>query len=380
MAPSFPRMLLVASFLLLLDANAAVGASDHYASYADRLQRLDRTKQIAVEEIGRSVEGRRIYAAALMPTDTQRADTIPRVLVISGQHGNEQTPVSAVSKLLARERSLPGDILIVVVPVANPDGFARMQRANARSIDLNRNWNALDQPETTAVASLVEQLRPDVIIDLHEWATRENYKPNCVEIAGFGDGPQHRLARILASRIKMSTSNSNVTLNATHYSQGSDTRLAHRWYAEQGICAMLIETSPDSPLEDREAAYIQAVTAVLEALSDGRPAVMENLDAMRDGSPNESSWAAALCARTNTDPVNPPMHSAVWLTAVFGAIYLAVRSACMRKNEVLNDGFRRRNPVRARALSTTEAVRFDLPVHARIALLQTLRTRPSDRS
>jgi hypothetical protein len=383
MALSLSRMILTASVLLLLDASSAAGAPDRYASTSDRLETIGKSEHIAVEKIGHSLHDRPLYSVAVMPTDTQRMDTVPRVVVISGQHGNEQTPVSAMLKLLgdeARGRSLPGDILLVFVPVANPDGFARIKRANSKSIDLNRNWNAPDQPETTAIASLIEQFQPDVIIDLHEWATQDSYKPSCVEIAGFGDGPQHRLARILASRIQMKTSNSSVTLNAIHYSHGSDPRLAHRWYTEQGICGMLIETSPDSPLEAREAAYTQAVTAVLEALSDGKPAVMENLAAMRDGKAAENVWVAALCARTNASPVTQPAHSGLWLIVVFGAIYLAVRIACRRKNEILNDGLRRRNPVRLRTLSTTEAVRFDLPVHARIALLHTFRTRPSDRS
>jgi protein MpaA len=66
-----------------------------------------------------------------------------------------------------------------LVPVANPDGSAAGMRCNANGVDLNRNfpweWRPGDggpapgsEPETQALMALVERLRPDVVIWVHQ--------------------------------------------------------------------------------------------------------------------------------------------------------------------------------------------------------------------
>ena len=66
-----------------------------------------------------------------------------------------------------------------LVPEANPDGSASGQRCNANGVDLNRNfpfeWTsadggpaALSEPETQTLTVLVERLRPDVVVWVHQ--------------------------------------------------------------------------------------------------------------------------------------------------------------------------------------------------------------------
>jgi protein MpaA len=100
-----------------------------------------------------------------------------RVLVIGGLHGNEPASPPVVRGLL--QAQIDPDVEVWLVPVANPDGVAAGLRCNANGVDLNRNypfeWRPRDggpaplsEPETQALAALVEQLRPDVVVWVHQ--------------------------------------------------------------------------------------------------------------------------------------------------------------------------------------------------------------------
>ena len=92
-------------------------------------------KRLARETIGRSHLGRPI-------TVTQLGAGSRRLLIVGGVHGNESGTAVAgqfVAYLLAHPEALPSGARIDVVACANPDGYARRTRGNARSVDLNRN-------------------------------------------------------------------------------------------------------------------------------------------------------------------------------------------------------------------------------------------------
>ncbi|MEQ1501336.1 MAG: M14 family metallopeptidase [Myxococcota bacterium] len=141
---------------------------------------------------GRSVEGRDLVAIEL-PGDG------PEVWVTAGIHGIEFIGVATALAILAAG-PLPGARL-VVCPVLNPDAYAATEggarrRVNARGVDLNRNfplpygarpsrWSALgagsnrpgdhtyrgpnprSEPETDALAALIEARRPHASANLH---------------------------------------------------------------------------------------------------------------------------------------------------------------------------------------------------------------------
>ena len=121
---------------------------------------------------GRTVQGRDIDVF-VRSVDAPRR----RVLVIGGVHGNEPVTPPAVRGLL--NSAIAPDVEVWLVPVANPDGSAAGVRCNANGVDLNRNfpweWHPSDggpaplsEPETQALAGLVEQLHPDLVIWLHQ--------------------------------------------------------------------------------------------------------------------------------------------------------------------------------------------------------------------
>ena len=139
--------------------------------------------QIFTRAIGRSIEGRELIVEA----NFDLAVEPPRVLtlLIGGQHGDEPATVRLLESF--RSAHLAADLPpTAILALANPDGFARRTRYNARGVDLNRNcgfnWRAnseepsgpgpWSEPESCALRDFVLGWRPAKIVSLH-WALAE---------------------------------------------------------------------------------------------------------------------------------------------------------------------------------------------------------------
>ncbi len=172
------------------------------SSYEDVTRRI---VALGGEEYGRSVEDEPLWRVT---SGAPRG--APTILVVGGLHAMEH--VGTLAALTLAERVAAGAASpawrgrrLVVAPLANPDGFRAVQRAraagsrrfmraNARGVDLNRNfaahWNdshwltralprvfapgagPLSEPETAALDALAAAERPSVVISLHafgEW-------------------------------------------------------------------------------------------------------------------------------------------------------------------------------------------------------------------
>ena len=131
-----------------------------------------------VRIIGQSVQGRPIE----MHTFGNGASP---VLVMAAIHGDETTSVNIARGLLDELRIKPPATPVVIIPVANPDGFAAGTRTNANKIDLNRNFPSKNfnqrspgrtfrggaapasEPETRALIAVIDRLKPRLIITVH---------------------------------------------------------------------------------------------------------------------------------------------------------------------------------------------------------------------
>lgn len=136
------------------------------------------------------------------------------IVVLASIHGDEAETTVVVSEAL---RCIPRDDLqAAVILCGNPDGMLRGTRGNGRGVDLNRNFptsnwspdpvcyksranDARDialspgtapasEPETGALLSLLERLRPRAVVSLHSALA-------CVDDAGAS-----HLGRRLAER------------------------------------------------------------------------------------------------------------------------------------------------------------------------------------
>jgi len=136
--------------------------------------------------IGRSVEGRDITVLANFDLSAAPAPA-NTALVIGGTHGDEPATTGLVERFAQSAawtalRECP----TVLLPLANPDGYERGTRYNARGVDLNRNcgfnWRAASEepagpgpwsePENVALRDFILAWRPAKIVSLH-WALAE---------------------------------------------------------------------------------------------------------------------------------------------------------------------------------------------------------------
>jgi hypothetical protein len=94
--------------------------------------------------IGLSAQGRPIVAHQLGAGPIWRA-------LIGAIHGSYERNTAALmmrmlDHLLANPKEIPDEITLIIVPVANPDGYAAgsntiVGRTNGNGVDLNRNWD-----------------------------------------------------------------------------------------------------------------------------------------------------------------------------------------------------------------------------------------------
>ncbi|MGI5214102.1 M14 family zinc carboxypeptidase [Plantactinospora sp. CA-290183] len=98
------------------------------------------------------------------------------VWLAAGVHGTERSGTNAVLRIMyeladrsdAEATALLDALLLVVVPVQNPDGHDQGERGNYYGFDLNRDWFAATQAETPGKLALLGEYPPVTLLDLHE--------------------------------------------------------------------------------------------------------------------------------------------------------------------------------------------------------------------
>jgi len=146
---------------------------------------------VTILPLGASQEGVPIEALAFTrdpaaatpaaPTSAIATARRPAVLIVAGQHGDE--PAGSEALIVAARELVAGgydpvlaQVDIYIVPRLNPDGAALGQRAAADGVDVNRDHLLLRTPEAQALAELVRDVAPIVVLDLHEYAVDAGFE------------------------------------------------------------------------------------------------------------------------------------------------------------------------------------------------------------
>lgn len=128
------------------------------------------------------------------------------LLVFGAIHGDEPGSAALCTRFLSEVVGRAAIAPLAVIEVTNPDGYARAQKDNAAGVDLNRNFPSsswqlahapgydpgprpLSEPESAALAALVEARRPRVIVAVHQPFACVNW-----------DGPATALAEAMSAR------------------------------------------------------------------------------------------------------------------------------------------------------------------------------------
>ncbi|MEN6372159.1 MAG: DUF2817 domain-containing protein [Armatimonadota bacterium] len=366
----------------------AFAETDSYGRFTGQIQKLASNNSIAVSKIGASALGRPIYAVTV--TNPGKPESIStdriRIVVLSGQHGDEPLPAYAMLDLLesfARHgkeisRKDLQNVVIIFIPVVNPDGFAAGTRVNSTGADINRDWIKCSQPETSAVTKLIKEFKPHILIDQHEWTKDDPHRPNCIETAEFGHNANQQLARLLASSCIRRSSANGLMLRPAYYIRQSDPSMAHRHFADSGICAMLVETSPDSPMKNRSTAYKEVVSAIITALSSPTDHIMLNDVSILMNKRGDAHKWLNVCDKWQVQPDStaPP----ACILALLAAVVIAAIRTITPRNLLKRDARHTNTAMPASRYAFTEIVRSDLPIRTRLGMIQRHRQRPSDRT
>ncbi|HZW72349.1 MAG TPA: M14 family metallocarboxypeptidase [Caldimonas sp.] len=125
---------------------------------------------LGVSQLGDPIEA----IAFTRPPPSPAVAHRPTVVLIAGQHGDEPAGTEALIVVMqelasGRLANILERLDVVVLARANPDGAAAFTRNAADGTDVNRDHLLLNSPEARAIAKLMVDVAPIVVLDLHEY-------------------------------------------------------------------------------------------------------------------------------------------------------------------------------------------------------------------
>ncbi len=159
---------------------------EEYGQFLLRLQR-EHPGELTIDTLGYSQLGRAIYSVHLPALDTTK--TPARLWMQGGLHGDEPASSEGVLHFLQECLSAPDHrnyrarVELLLVPVANVDGYEQQQRHAANGLDLNRDQSKLAVPETRLLKRAFSDFNPHVAVDFHEFRP---FRRDFVHLGRFG--------------------------------------------------------------------------------------------------------------------------------------------------------------------------------------------------
>ena len=135
------------------------------------IERLKNKNIFTVRKIGESVEGREIFLISI-------GHGPKKIFCWSQMHGDEPTATSAMFDVfnffLAEnhyaefKHYLLNNVTLFFMPMVNPDGAELFQRRNIFEIDLNRDAEKQQSPESKILFSVFNNIKPEFGFNLHD--------------------------------------------------------------------------------------------------------------------------------------------------------------------------------------------------------------------
>ena len=197
---------------------------------------------------------------------------MPKLLLITGMHGNEKSPVFgtyAFLRMVTKNHKdnklfdfIRRNIEIIHIPVANPDGFNDNKRQTSEGIDPNTDFGTSlwyhqatgssknhpdgpwSQPEIRALRDFVNSEKNITFaLDYHNMFFRDEYIAYAT--ANEEELQKVTLRGMMKGARELQIKHSYMPQNPNHkfvYIQTSGRGVSTRWFYEQGIPAITLET------------------------------------------------------------------------------------------------------------------------------------------
>jgi len=142
--------------------------------------------EFAFNTIGYSQEGRAIFSVHL---PALASDHPVRYWAQGGLHGDEPASSEGLLHFLTECLENPElltmreNVEILIIPVANVDGYEKNNRYAANGLDLNRDQTKLMMPETQVLKTAFSAFNPHVAVDFHEYRP---FRRDFVRLGDFG--------------------------------------------------------------------------------------------------------------------------------------------------------------------------------------------------
>lgn len=142
--------------------------------------------EFAFNTIGYSQEGREIFSVHL---PALASDHPVRYWAQGGLHGDEPASSEGLLHFLIECLENPElltmreNVEILIIPVANVDGYEKNNRYAANGLDLNRDQTKLMMPETQVLKTAFSAFNPHVAVDFHEYRP---FRRDFVRLGDFG--------------------------------------------------------------------------------------------------------------------------------------------------------------------------------------------------
>jgi hypothetical protein len=210
---------------------------------------------------GRSMEGRPLTAFVAGP---RAAEEI--VVALTRQHPPERAGMVAFEAFAAEMAGARGARRVLLVPVVNPDGVdGGHWRGNAAGVDLNRDWGKFQQPETRALAALIEGevkgRRLVALLDFHSTRHSVIYAPSQGRTPAL-DSAMAAFQQAYAAALPTPPPWSHAHDPASGTSKG--------WALERfGALGLTIEMADEASDEEARALGVETARAVASGLEGG---------------------------------------------------------------------------------------------------------------
>lgn len=193
----------------------------------------------------------------------------PTVFIIAGIHGNEVAGIETAKELA---ECIPEKGRLIVLPMANKPAYENNLRTMQYMEDLNRNFpgnNAgnITQKLACEIVGLIDEYRPDVVIDLHE--SKDSYQNDKSRLGDTiiftpNDEILDETTKLVMHIVDQYNRNLQPNVELTFLSGAPDGSINKEITGLYNIPVITVETNSKLELEERKIQHKEIVNIILQ--------------------------------------------------------------------------------------------------------------------